>query len=310
MKLNKKIKYKINLRVLWFLCIFFVFITCKTVNNNNLDINESHVFLIGLDGWGSYSFNDIRFNMPSVQELMNNGSYTLEALNVMPSISLPNWSSMLMGAGPDITGYKTNNPQDNKYGPFPSIFTLLKEQKPQCKAALFYEWSTIRFLCPNGTVDKKRRSSLSWSVSYVRNYIIKEKPHLTVILINQPDTVGHSAGHNTDAYYNELNRLDGIITQILESIKTAGIWNNSIIILSSDHGGLGKTHGGDTPMERNVPFIIAGDNIIKNNKIPQSVRIFDIASTIAHIFNLKAPSFWEGKVINIFENDDMRLLTE
>jgi Uncharacterized proteins of the AP superfamily len=111
----------------------------------NLDVEKKHVFLIGLDGWGSYSFENENFKMPAIKELIDNGSYTLQVLNVMPSRSLPNWSSMLMGTTPNITGYRTNNPSKavskvvDIYGLFPSIFTLLKEQRPECKIAFFYE---------------------------------------------------------------------------------------------------------------------------------------------------------------------------
>ncbi|MDR1802381.1 MAG: alkaline phosphatase, partial [Treponema sp.] len=207
-------------------------------------VEEKHVFLIGLDGWGSYSFRNERFSMPVIEELMNNGSYTLQAMNVMPSISLPNWSSMLMGSSPDITRYWTNNPSKavsryaDNYGLFPSIFTLLKEQRPQCKVAFFYEWNENGTLCPDNVIDAKQHiNNLSKDISIVTNYIKTGKPNFCTIIIDEPDHTGHSIGHNTHAYYEELNRLDGLIAQITQAIKDSGIWDSSIIIFSSDHGG-------------------------------------------------------------------------
>jgi len=191
----------------------------------NSEVEKKHVFLIGLDGWGSYSFENENFSMPAIKEMINNGSYTLQALNVVPSISLPNWSSMLMGSSPDITGYWTNNPSKTVskivdiYGLFPSIFTLLKRQRPECKVALFYEWSKIGNLCPDTVIDIKQHiNNLSKDISAVTNYIKTEKPNFCCIIIDEPDHVGHSVGHNTQAYYDELNRLDGLIAQIIQSI--------------------------------------------------------------------------------------------
>ena len=277
---------------------------------HNLEIEKKHVFLIGLDGWGSYSFENENFSMPTIEELINNGSYTLQTLNVMPSISLPNWSSMLMGTGPDITGYWTNNPSKavskivDIDGIFPSIFALLKNQRPECKVALFYEWSTIRNLCPDNVIDIKQHiNNLSKDISAVINYIETEKPNFCCIVIDEPDHVGHSIGHNTQAYYEELNRLDGLIAQIIQSIKDSGMWDNSILMFSSDHGGVGKGHGGDTPSERYVPFIVFGDNIKKGTQISQNVMIYDIAPTIAYFFELEIPSFWEGKIINVLDKN-------
>jgi predicted AlkP superfamily pyrophosphatase or phosphodiesterase len=304
-------------KILKMLYLFsFMLMSCKTYSNvevyyyktlpHNPEVEKTHVFLIGLDGWGSYSFENENFSMPTIKELMNNGSYTLQALNVMPSISLPNWSSMFMGASPNITGYWTNKPSKavskivDSYRLFPSIFTLLKKQRPQCKVAFFYEWRENGALCPNNVIDTKRHiNNLSKKISIVTNYIKTEKPNFCTIIIDEPDHIGHSIGHNTQAYYEELNRLDGLIAQIIQSIKDAGIWDNSIIIFSSDHGGVGKGHGGDTHLEREIPFIIFGNNIKKGTKISQNVMIYDIAPTIANIFELETPLFWEGRVIDV-----------
>ena len=294
----------------------FMFISCDGEIDNyqipphNPEVEKKHVFLIGLDGWGSYSFENENFSMPAIKKIIDNGSYTLQVLNVMPSISLPNWSSMLMGASPDITGYWTNNSSEavseivDTYGLFPSIFTLLKKQKPECKAAFFYEWDTNGFLCPDNVIDNKQYiSNLSKDISIVTDYIKTERPNFCFIMIDEPDHVGHNIGYNTPAYYEELNRLDGLITQIILSIKDSGIWDNSILMFSSDHGGVGNGHGGDTPSERYVPFIVFGSNIKKGTLISQDVMIYDIAPTIAYFFELEIPIFWEGSVINVVNNN-------
>ena len=41
-----------------------------------------HVVFIGLDGWGAYSME--KANMPTVKQLMKDGSYTLEKRSVLP----------------------------------------------------------------------------------------------------------------------------------------------------------------------------------------------------------------------------------
>jgi predicted AlkP superfamily pyrophosphatase or phosphodiesterase len=283
------------------------------------DVNaeNKHVFLIGLDGWGGYSFE--RSNMPTVNSMIIKGSYTFKALSVMPSITIPNWASMFMGAGPDVHGYKTNPPTYNDppyteseiidvYGIFPSIFTLLKGQRPNCKVSFFYEKPKIGYLCPDNVIDRKENIvNLSYdpsTISIITDYIKSEKPNFTVIVFREPDGVGHGVGHNTSAYYSQLNNLDVKITEIIQAIKDAGIFENSIIIFSSDHGGIGIGHGNDTPAEREIPFIVAGKNIKENYGLSQPVMTYDIAATIAYIFNLEPPYFWEGKVLkNIFKDN-------
>jgi predicted AlkP superfamily pyrophosphatase or phosphodiesterase len=305
-----------------------VFFSCNTGHSEKDDhfydykrlpldksVEEKYVFLIGLDGWGGYSFNSVMFDMPSIEAIVPESSYTFEALDIMPSITIPNWASMFMGSGPDIHGYQTNPPTNNdaptatptyidKYGFFPSIFTLLKEERPNCKVAFFFEKPKIGYLCPDNVIDKKHNiinlSSSESGILSVTSYIETEKPNLTVIVFLEPDGIGHLIGHDTQEYYDQLKIMDNYIAKIIESIKNAGIWDDSILFFSSDHGGIGKGHGNNTPLEREIPLIVMGENIRSNYNIEGPVMIYDIATTIAQIFKLDVPDFWSGRILNIF----------
>jgi arylsulfatase A-like enzyme len=56
--------------------------------------------------------------------------------------------------------------------------------------------------------------------------------------MDNPDHVGHADGHDTPAYYVKLTELDGYIGRLVEAAKEAGIWDDTIIIISADHGGI------------------------------------------------------------------------
>ena len=126
-------------------------------------------------------------------------------------------------------------------------------------------------------------------------YITEKKPNLVTICFDNPDHVGHADGHDTPAYYAKLKELDGYIGQIVDAIKAAGIYDKSIIIITADHGGINKGHGGKTMQEMETPFIIAGKNIKKGGAFEESMMQFDCASTIAYIFGLKQPQVWIGR---------------
>ncbi|MCE2849571.1 MAG: alkaline phosphatase family protein, partial [Chitinophagaceae bacterium] len=51
-----------------------------------------HVVLIGVDGMGAYAFK--KAQLPLMQSMMANGSWSLEARSVLPSSSAANWASM------------------------------------------------------------------------------------------------------------------------------------------------------------------------------------------------------------------------
>src|SRR5262245_6988297 len=66
-----------------------------------------HVLLIGVDGLSPEGIK--RTETPFLHELMAAGAYTLAARGVIPTVSSPNWASMLMAAGPELHGITTND---------------------------------------------------------------------------------------------------------------------------------------------------------------------------------------------------------
>lgn len=268
-----------------------------------------HVVLIGLDGWGAYSLP--KADMPNVKKLMENGAYTLKKRSALPSSSAINWASMFMGAGPELHGYTEWNSRTpelpsralNKHGIFPTVFQLLRENRPQAEIGCLYEWEGIKYL-----VDTLSMSYHYHVADYNKTpkelgdmasaYIKEKQPTLVAICYDSPDHTGHTEGHNTPAYYEKLKELDIYIGQIVQAVKDAGIFDDTIFILTSDHGGTGKGHGGKTMQEMETPFIISGKNIKKGFQFDDiSMMQYDVASTIAYIFNLEQPQVWIGRPV-------------
>lgn len=271
-----------------------------------------HVFIVGLDGWGAYSME--KADMPHVKSLMESGSYTLKKRSVLPSSSAINWAAMFMGVGPELHGYTQWGSQTpelpsrvlNEHGIFPTIFSELRKAAPNAEIGVLYEWDGIKHL-----VDTLALSHYAQAPDYEHHptalcdmaceYIKEKKPVLSAICFDNPDHVGHADGHDTQAYYDKLKELDGYVGRILDAIKEAGIYDRSVIILTSDHGGIGKGHGGKTMSEMETPFIIAGKGIRKGGAFEESMMQFDCASTVAAIFGLKQPQVWIGRPMPVFK---------
>nr|MDE6543506.1 alkaline phosphatase [Muribaculaceae bacterium] len=165
----------------------------------------------------------------------------------------------------------------------------------------------IRYVCDTLALNLDRVISekpLNQSTTKAAcEYIKSAKPTLLNIVYDEPDHAGHVAGHDTPQYYAKLHELDSCVAEIVQATKEAGIYDNSIIIVTADHGGIGKGHGGKTMQEMETPFIILGKGIRKGgNEIPESMMQFDVAPTIARIFGLETPQVWIGRpVLSIFE---------
>lgn len=59
------------------------------------------------------------------------------------------------------------------------------------------------------------------------------------ICFDNPDHVGHAVGHDTPEYYAKLKELDGYIARIVQAVDEAGMTDETIFIITSDHGGIG-----------------------------------------------------------------------
>lgn len=267
-----------------------------------------HVVLIGLDGWGAYSVP--KADMPTVKALMKDGSYTLESRSVLPSSSACNWASMIMGAGPELHGFTTwgsakpdlPSRELTHYGLFPTVIGLLRDQKPGSEIGYIYEWGGMAHLCEKAAVDHFVQTKGAETSKNAADYIKAKKPTFTMVAFDQPDGVGHSKGHDTDAYYETLKEMDGYIAEIVNAVKEAGIYDETIFIVTADHGGVDKGHGGKTMAEMQIPFIVCGKNVKAGHEITSSVMQFDTAATIAYIFGLKRPQVWIARpVTEIFK---------
>ena len=156
----------------------------------------------------------------------------------------------------------------------------------------YTEWGSQTPDLPSRVVNKK------CAVEYIK----RAHPALVNIVFDEPDHVGHAEGHDTPAYYEKLKELDGYIGQIIQAVKDAGLLDETIFIVTADHGGIKKGHGGKTMEEMETAFIIAGKGIKKGYEFQESMMQFDCASTIAYIFGLKQPQVWIGRpMVQVFK---------
>lgn len=264
-----------------------------------------HVILVGLDGLGAYAIPDAE--MPYLKKIMNAGSHSLEARTVLPSSSAVNWASMLMGSGPTAHGYTewgSKTPEIpsatiSKYGNYPSIYGLIKDQIPNSKTAAIYSWGGIGPLLEKSAVDIEFHSEGDDELSTNKavELILEEQPTFLFVHLNEPDGVGHNIGHDTPEYYAELKSVDQRIGKIYDAIKQAGIEDETVFLLSSDHGGTGKGHGGKSLEEIYIPWVIQGRGIKSGHELTDLIMTYDTAATIAWIFGLEMPQVWRGKAV-------------
>ena len=282
--------------------LIFILIACNVFSFAQKNIK--HVVLIGVDGMGAYAFK--KAQLPVMQSMMANGSWSLEARSVLPSSSAANWASMNMGAGPELHGFTTWGSKSpdmpsrvlDEYGMFPSIAGLLRKSRPQSEIGFIYEWDGIGYLFPKAAVNKDQHCDGDIALTKaVVEYIESKKPDFLFVHLHDVDSVGHTVGHDTPEYYASVERTDAHIGEILQSIKRAGIEDETLVLVTADHGGIKKGHGSTTMVEMQIPWIVTGPGIRKNHQVQESIMTFDTAATIAAALKLKAPQVWIGRPV-------------
>jgi len=239
---------------------------------------------------------------------MREGAYTLHDRGVMPTSSSPNWASMIMGAGPEQHGITSNDWETNKFdiapvaigsgGIFPTIFGLLREQKPKTFIACVHDWDGFGRLIEPRVPDllenvKGSAATADRAIEVIRQH----KPTFLFIHFDDVDHAGHKLGWKSPEYFQAVEEVDALIGKVLAALTEAGIRQQTIVIMTADHGGSGTSHGGATMGELEIPLILNGPGIAGSHEIKSPVNTYDLAPTIAWIFGLHPPTCWIGKPV-------------
>tara|TARA_B100001057_G_scaffold480975_1_gene554461 strand:- start:3173 stop:4837 length:1665 start_codon:yes stop_codon:yes gene_type:complete len=285
--------------------LLFLILACERKKNSKDFITE-HLIIIGVDAMSPNGI--INADTPVMDELMANGSYTLNARGVLPTSSSTNWASMVSGAGPEQHGVTSNGWERDEHtlpaviqgeeGIFPTIFSVARNQRPDMEMGAIYTWGGFGRLIERSLLDyDNTEKNDELTVEKAIDYIKKKTPNFLFIHLDRVDHVGHSMGHKTPQFYDAVTKIDLQIGQIIQSTKEAGIYQNTTFIISADHGGIGFGHGGETEDEIEIPFIIFGKGIKRNYLIRNQVYTYDNAATAALLLGLDQPQAWTGRPI-------------
>jgi len=263
------------------------------------------VLLIGIAGVSSEEFQYA--NTPVIDKIISQGAISLRTRGVIPSESAANWVSVLSGAGPEQHGVISNNwNQGNQSieptvkdvdGYFPSIFTLIRKQRPKAVTGMFYDWDQLGSYINKKLITKEQYVQGQVMITAVAlNFIRKEKPVFTFIYYGLPYVTGNSTNFNTKEYYQSINEIDTEIGKIVSGLQEAKMMNTTIII-TSDQGISSLVNGIESTADLEVPWISSGSGIQKNVLLEIPNDHINTAPTIARILGLKTPAEWKGKPV-------------
>jgi predicted AlkP superfamily pyrophosphatase or phosphodiesterase len=262
---------------------------------------QTKVVIVGVDGLSTDGVRTAK--TPRLHQLMERGSWTLKARGVMPTVSSPNWASMIMGAGPEQHGVTSNEWQPDKFEiasvckqpdhVFPTIFGVLRAARPKAEIAVLHDWEGFGRLV-EAKAPQRLEHVLKSTVTMKKaiEHWQAKKPDLLFVHLDDVDHAGHRYGWLTPEYYAAVEEADGLIGNMMDAIG-----RDAVLIIISDHGGVNKGHGGLTMTELEVPWMIAGPGV-KKGELTVPVNSLDTAPTVAKVMGIAPHACWTGRAVS------------
>lgn len=231
----------------------------------NVDAQTPKVLLIGIDGCRPDALQAA--STPNMDALISNATYSYDALNEGITFSGPGWSSLLTGVWPDKHGVTDNSFAGSDFPSYPHLFQRIEEHDPSLHTVSISQWHPVNNSIATGVADVT--INVDDHTDYVEtaavDYLSNEDPDAIFVHFDDVDHAGHGYGFSEDVteYIESIEAVDAAIGTMVQSIVARPSYADEdwVIIISTDHGGIGTSHGGNTIDERNIFLIVSGDGI-------------------------------------------------
>ena len=244
------------------------------------------VLVVGVDGCRPDAV--LVAETPHMDRLWRNGAFSFHARTDQITVSGPCWTSMLTGVWHQKHGVLDNDYKNMPLTKYPHFFRRVKEHDPQLQTASIVQWGpTNKILLPDD-VDVMASAKNDGEVTKAVVELLSEgNPDAVFVQFDDVDHAGHAEryGPHIAGYVTAVAKADALIGDMLGALESRKSFaeENWLVIITSDHGGMGKGHGGDSPQERTVFLIVHGPTVVKE-EMPKSAAVVDVAVTaLAHL---------------------------
>lgn len=255
-----------------------------------------HVIIISEDGLRPDAL--LKANGTVHASVMRQGSYSLTARTIRHASTLPSHAAMLSGF--DEPAHKLSW---NKWKPergfiqVPTIFDAVSRSGHI--AAAFVGKTKLRHITQPGSVDTFSRPGFFCKkvVEEAARYFVEKRPRVEFVHFSDPDEAGHAIGWMSDPQIEAIRHTDRCLAKLLEAVKTAGLEEETLFILSADHGGHGRNHSGRTEEDRLIPWVAWGAGVRRGHRIKAPISTLDTAATALWALGYPAPPDIQGRPV-------------
>lgn len=270
-------------------------IVCSTVSASEVN----RVIIVGCDGMGQIYIDNATHLLPNIGYLFKNGAYfgTGYGRNQLPTVSAPNWNTILTGQPPEMSGVISNEWIPNQKANYTNgyvtsatnstipeaVWSLIKSQRSELSTAVLLSWEWPKYLV-NDNVDYLFLGNENDTAVMDKVLQIVEggEYNFTFIHLNDIDEHGHKYGWGSKEYYSAVANVDHFIGDLIKMVR-----EGDVLIVTADHGGWRKHHDYRIEASLFVPAIFYG-SMINSGVIDSYYNHIDMVPTVLSLFGLNS----------------------
>lgn len=240
---------------------------------------------------------------PTLDALRAAGAYSPTAQAVLPSVTLVNHASMLGGMAPEKHGITWNvfDPESGKIAG-PTLFSVAHEAG--LSTAMVVGKAKLNHIVLPDSVDRYYHAGYTdrQVINQALEIIEAGLPDILFIHLPDVDSAGHLTGWMGLGQLAAISLTDRFIGEVVSALHGQAVLDNTLLIVTADHGGSGRSHGTASEEDATIPWLAVGPGIPAGVTIEQAIIIYDTAATVLYALDLPIPEMWDGQPITeIFE---------
>lgn len=224
------------------------------------------VLLVGIDG-----FKPAYLNLgvtPNLKALADKGVLSKGSISAFPSLTFPNFVSLVTGLTPDHHGIVNNTMTDSRTN---QLFTLGSREAVEnpfwwsevtpiwsnikrqggIASAMFWPGSEVEIngARPNDWVRYEHAMSHEKRLEFLLSWLSRGealRPNFATFYLSDVDSAGHEYGPDSQEVKQAVAKVDQTLGQLINEVKKLGLIDRTTFVIVSDHG------MASTPLDKSI----------------------------------------------------------
>ena len=239
--------------------------------------SERHALIIGIDGVRPDAL--LAASTPNFDSLVENGRVSWNAYaggsevagdpSRQATSSGPGWTSILTGVWRNQHGVQDNSFEGYDQVHYPHLFQRIRDERPEASLVSIVNWVPIHehLLAPFPGIASAliEHNTDAGVATAAREQLSAGAVDVLFLHFDEVDGAGHGFGYSTEVpeYIAAIEAADLQLGRVLEALRLREEDRGEkwMVIATTDHGGLHKSHGGQSKDEREIWVVAKGPGI-------------------------------------------------